>query len=279
MIVRSDLCRLIMAAATIFTSTVSIASAQTTDAARAARSRIIGVFDGRSGEPLAGVQVRDIFTGTATTTTATGTASLGFVTFHGEAGLIDLRKIGYEVSRVVVSRNDTALTEIMEPIVELEPVVSNERYRIDLDPGTWSTFEQRCQSKSVTCIRDHELEQRQTSSMATVLVRIDGITIGSCQSASVTGRGSAQPPDWCGKIVMKPAVIPPRFCVPTFFVDGSVWDSHMGPPIDLVPGSAPNGVYTPANVKAVEVYPSERARPMRFQGGDPTCGVVAIWSK
>jgi hypothetical protein len=245
-----------------------MAFAQTSDSARRAPRRIIGVFDGHSGEPIAGVQVRDVLTGTSVLTTETGTASLGFVAFRGDAALVELRKIGYDVTRIVVARGDTAITEIMEPITELAAVVTNERYRIDRDPGTWASFEQRCQSRSVTCIRDDELEKRQTSNMATVLVRVDGITIGSCPNR-----------DFCGKVVMKPTMIPPRFCSPTFYVDGGMWDSRMGPPIDLVPGSAPNGVYTPANVKAVEVYPPERPRPMRFQGGDPACGAVIIWTK
>jgi hypothetical protein len=77
---------------------------------------------------------------------------------------------------------------------------------------------------------------------------------------------------------MKPTVSPPAYCLPTFFVDGHEWSPTMGPPVDLTPGRAAEGPYTPTNVKAVEIYPPERARPLRFTG-DPTCGAIVIWTK
>jgi hypothetical protein len=97
---------------------------------------------------------------------------------------------------------------VLEPVAMLAPVVTTERYRIDRDAGAWEGFEQRCQSKSVTCIRNEDLEKRPTSNLA----------------------------------------------------------DFLNPPC------------TPTNVKAVEVYPPEKPRPLRFQG-DPTCGVVVIWTK
>ena len=77
---------------------------------------------------------------------------------------------------------------------------------------------------------------------------------------------------------MRSLVIPPSYCQPTFFVDGYEWDSHMSPPTDLTPHKPAQGPYTPGNVKAVEVYPPERPRPLRFEG-DPACGAVVIWTR
>jgi len=65
---------------------------------------------------------------------------------------------------------------------------------------------------------------------------------------------------------------------PTFFVDGFEWNTKMGAPTDLTPGRPAEGPYTPTNVKGVEVYMSERNRPLRFTG-DPTCGAIVIWTK
>ena len=70
----------------------------------------------------------------------------------------------------------------------------------------------------------------------------------------------------------------PGYCQPTFLVDGFEWDAKIGAPIDLQPGRPAEAPYTPANVKAIEVYSSEKTRPMRFQS-DYRCGVVVIWTK
>jgi hypothetical protein len=228
-------------------------------------------------EPLPGVQVRDAFSGPYVVTSATGTARLGFLTFRGAGAVVELRKLGYEAKQLVVSSADTAsITEVLDPVVALAPVVTIEKYRIDRDAGRRDGFEQRCQSKSVTCIRNEDLEKRPSANLADFLIRADGMTIGACGGGS--GRGSAQRNGQCGKIAMKPAAIPAAFCQPTFFVDGFEWNSRMGAPTDLAPHRPAEGPYTPGNVKAIEVYPPERPRPLRFQG-DPVCGAVVIWTK
>jgi hypothetical protein len=245
---------------------------QRADTTSAQGPRMIGVFDSRSGDPLPGVQVRDAFSGTYALTTPTGTALLGFLTFRGAAALVELRKLGYEAKQVLVNRADTVpITEIMDPVVALAPVVTTERYRIDRDAGTWKSFEQRCQSKAVTCIKQDALEKRPTANLADFLVHADGVTIGAC------GGGRTRTSE-CGKIAMRPTVIPPAFCQPTFFVDGFEWSPQAGAPSDLVPNRPAGAPYTPVNVKAVEVYAPDRPRPLRFSG-DPTCGVVVIWTK
>jgi hypothetical protein len=264
---------------------VTIASAsggaQRADSVRqAAMPRIIGVYDSRTGDPLSGVEVRDMFSGTYAVTSATGTAPIGFVDFHGHAGLIQLRKLGYAAKQVVVPRGDTvSITEVLEPAIELEPMVTNETYRIDRDAGRWEGLEQRCRSSDVTCIRSDALDAKPGANLADFLIRANGVTMGACGGAGGLGltRG-AQRSTQCGKIAMHSAVIPPAYCQPTFFVNGFEWDSHTGAPTDLAPNRPAEAPYTPINVKAVEVYPSDKPRPLRFQG-NPTCGAVVIWTK
>jgi len=255
-------------------SAAHFASGQVGDSVRRTPVRIIGVYDSRNGTPLQGVQVVDAFSGSYVVTTSTGTARLDFVTYRGVAAFVELRKLGYEAKSVLVSKGDTtAITELMTPVTQLAPVVTTETYRVDRDLGRWEGFEQRCQTKSAYCIRSDELEKHETSNLADLLVRANGMTIGSC------GGGSAGRNTQCGKIAMRPSTIPPAFCQPTFFIDGFEWNSHPGAPADLVPGQPAQAPYTPANVKAVEVYPPGKPRPLRFQGGDPSCGVVVIWTK
>jgi hypothetical protein len=244
--------------------------AQGADSVRRSTPRIIGVFDSESGAPIEDVQVRDVFGGAYAVTTATGTARLDFLTFRGAAAIVQLRKLGYEPKQLIVSRGDTTpVTETMERMTTLPTVVTTAKYRIERDAGRWAGFEQRCQSKSVTCIRDDDLAKQPSANIADLLIHAPGITIGACSKGA--GRDGQ-----CGRISMRSTTIPPSYCKPTIFVDGFEW--RIDSPIDLVPGRPAEAPYTPTNVKAVEVYSSERVRPLRFTG-DPTCGAIVIWTK
>jgi hypothetical protein len=77
---------------------------------------------------------------------------------------------------------------------------------------------------------------------------------------------------------MRSSVIPPSYCEPTIFVDGYEWNSRMGAASDLAVGSPPTAPYTASNVKGVELYPTGRPRPQRFEG-DPHCGAIVVWTK
>ena len=220
----------------------------------------------------------DVLSGAYALTTATGTVRLNFVTFRGTAAFVELRKLGYQAKQIVMTRDDTtSITEVMEPVAELGPVVTTESYRVDRDAGLWSGFEDRCRSKSVTCVRNEDLEKRPGANLADFLIHTTGVTIGSCGGGS--GRWSAGRTGQCGKIAMHPTTIPPPYCQPNFFIDGYEWNPRIGPATDLTPGRPAEAPYTPANVKAMEVYPPEKPRPLRFQGSDPTCGSVVVWTK
>ena len=231
----------------------------------------------RTGEALPGVVVRDALSGSYVVTSSTGTAQLNFLTFRGAATIVELRKLGYQAKQILVDRADSAsITELLDPVVALPPVVTTEKYQIALDAGKWDGFDARCQTKSVTCIRNEDLEKKPAANLADFLIRADGMTIGSCGGGS--GKWNAQRNGQCGKIAMRSTVIPPSHCQPTFFVDGFEWDSHMGAPSDLAPNRPAEAPYTPSNVKAIEVYPPGKSRPARF-AGDSKCGVVVIWTK
>jgi hypothetical protein len=251
-------------------------AAQARDSTRHAALRIIGVFDARTGEPLDGVQVIDALSGTYATTTPTGTARLDFIVFRGAGALIELRKLGYEARQVVVSGTDTAsVTETLERLTELAPVVTSERYRVDLDPGLRAGFETRCQSKAATCFRDEDLLKKQNGNLADLLVRAEGVMLTPCGDR---GKGSGRVTAKCGGIAMHPVASPPRYCTPTYFINGIVWNPIMESAVDVVPGMPAMAPFTPENVKSIEVYAPERVRPLRFEG-DPTCGAVVLWTK
>jgi hypothetical protein len=63
--------------------------------------RVIGVFDGESGDPVVGAAVRDSASGRSAITTATGTVSLGFV--PRSSAVIQIEHAGYERASTPVS--------------------------------------------------------------------------------------------------------------------------------------------------------------------------------
>ena len=262
-------------------SIASGASAQTAVPSRdstTVRPRIIGVYDARSGDPIPGVVVRDVFAGTSVVTTTSGLARLDFVVFRGQAAIVELQKLGYEAKQVLLSRGDTvSITELLNPATTLAPVVTTEKYQITRDAGLYEGIAQRCQEKMVTCFDPTTIAGRPVANIADFLIKAVGVTMGGCGGGN--GKWMANRNQLCGSIAMHPTVIPPSYCYPNFFIDGYQWDTRLGSPIDSMPGKPPNGAFTAGNVKAIEVYPAEKPRPMRFLGSNTTCGAVVIWTK
>ena len=90
--------------------------------------RLLGVFDEDTGQPLAGVEVSDMLTGTSALTTVTGTVSLAFLSAGGS--LVRVRKVGYAVQTLAVSQTDTAgITVILKRVAELPAVVTRDSAR------------------------------------------------------------------------------------------------------------------------------------------------------
>lgn len=69
--------------------------------------RLLGLFDGETGEPIAGAEVRDSASGLTAKTTATGTVSLAFL--PSSHGVLQVSAAGYEALRtdVALSFTDT----------------------------------------------------------------------------------------------------------------------------------------------------------------------------
>jgi hypothetical protein len=264
-------------AACLALAAISMTRAQVADSATRT-IRILGVYDARSGDPLPGVTVRDVFGGTSVVTSANGLARLDFVVFRGQAAVVELQKPGFEAKQLMLSRGDTTpITEVLTPATALAPVVTTETYQITRDAGLYEGFGVRCQEKLVTCFDTKTIADHPVANIADFLIKAAGVTMGGCGGG--TGKWMANRSQLCNSIAMHPTSIPPAYCLPNFYIDGYLWDSRLGPPIDAKPGAAANGAFTAANVKAIEVYPPEKPRPMRFAGGNETCGAVVIWTK
>src|SRR5450432_1775880 len=71
------------------------------------RYRLLGIYDGFTGDPVTGVEVADVLAGSKTETGATGVVSLFFL--PEGASIIRLRKVGFELVTmpVMIAPHDT----------------------------------------------------------------------------------------------------------------------------------------------------------------------------
>ena len=107
----------------------------TTHPVKVNRGRIVGVFDMMTGEPLSGVEIRDITTGLSAVTTETGTLSLFFVDTTG--AMIRTRKVGYRPSTMWVAnsvRDTSGLTILLEPVGMALPTITISGRSVHMDP-------------------------------------------------------------------------------------------------------------------------------------------------
>ena len=78
------------------------------------RYRILGLFDGDTGAPIEGAEIRELATGTTALTSPTGTVSLAFMRDGG--GPVVLSKAGYKadiVTVMITPRDTTWLTYVL----------------------------------------------------------------------------------------------------------------------------------------------------------------------
>ena len=98
---------------------------------KVSRGRILGVFDAITGQPVADVEIKDISSGLSSHTTETGTLSLFFL--DAEASLIQIRKVGYHPTSMLVTNSplDTGgITVMLIPVGHvLEGIVAVSRMR------------------------------------------------------------------------------------------------------------------------------------------------------
>ncbi len=251
---------------------------------------ILGLYDSRSGEPIKGVEVRDSLSGISALTTKDGAVALNFLQPVGPFYLFTVRKEGYEPKKYrirVDSLHD--MTEMLEPHpigtgnddgVLLPGVNVEGRYRLDTDPGKWEGFTRRCSTRHAECVAELELAKHPSARVYDFLVRSYGIiaecTISKLKNATLTPSALSKPPREPGSKSCLAKMHPSAgtgSCTPTYIVNGKEWVAHIKPAQEEI-----EDFIGPTQMKGIEVYSSEKIRPLSFNG-KPMCGTVVIWTK
>ncbi len=237
---------------------------------RVYHGRIIGVYDDATGEPIEGVEVRDIFTGLSSLTTVTGTVSLFFVDTTG--GVISFRKVGYQPLTMPIANSlaDTIpvtviLTHVGTVLATVVTSDSSPHYR---SPGLQG-FEERRLSGMGHYISEAELRQKEGEPLANLLgSALPGAMVsnGILMSTRKACNGPALRQSTCV-----------AGCFATVYTDGIVTyryqpGSGAPPPPDFRRISADD-------YAGVEYYATSATMPAWISPTSNDCGVLLLWTR
>jgi hypothetical protein len=224
------------------------------------RNRLLGAYDEQSGEPIQGVEVIDVASGTTAVTTKTGTVSLAFLS--DGASLVRLRKVGFVPVNMSVSisvADTTPLTVVMKRSAqELPAVVTRDSARRYIAPGLQG-FEERRRAGFGHFIDDSTLRAAEGSTMAFMLARLPGATLkgGHLVSTRTPTKGPA---------LLHPT--PGLNCPASVYLDGVLLTSS--------PDFSREATDTYAGV---EFYASSTTAPVWISSANSQCGVLLLWTR
>lgn len=234
------------------------------------RYRLLGVFDASTGDPVEGVEVLDIISGTKTTTNKSGMISLFFLPDSGS--LIRIRKVGYEVQSmsVRISRADTLpVTVVLEHAAQLAPVVINDSAPSRYRSASLREFEERSRAGIGHFITDTVLRKNDNRAMAQVLAaNIPGLTAVPATKNGSQMYISSGRKDCPGRAFTTTCMGGASAC----FVDVYLDDARLPSPVDFAALRASD--YT-----GVEFY-SSASVPVKYNGTSVSgCGVLLLWTR
>ena len=236
--------------------------------------RLLGVFDEDTGQPLAGVQVSDMLTGTSALTTATGTVSLAFLSAGGS--LVRIRKVGFAVQTLAVSQTDTAgITVILKRVAELPAVVTRDSAPRFISPALRGFEERRKTRTAGYFIDEATLRKEDGRPLGNVLVgRAPGATVkqasGSAMFLLKSPRCSngGQPDVYVDGVAL--AHLPDsRFPLPARSRKN---EDPRDYPIDL-------SQFQVSDLAGVEYYPDNATMPAQFSRTSAGCGALMLWTR
>jgi hypothetical protein len=252
------------------------AAAQTPAAAAAtARSRILGVFDENTGQPVEGARVTDVLSGMFATTTNTGTVALNFLPDSGS--LVRVQKIGYQTQTMFVStiRSDSApITLVFQRITQLAATVTKADSAPKFVSPALRGFEERRRSgMGGYFIGEAELRKLENSTVGNVARKLPGATI-------VDGTGSAA---W----LMRNSRCNDgtKSGPPDVYLDGIAWTPPLRPDAPRYLGGDIDGIafdlsdFHVSDLAGIEFYPDNAVAPMQFAHTAKRCGLLLLWTR
>jgi hypothetical protein len=224
----------------------ALSAQSATDGARP-RGTIDGIVTDTALAPLAGASVTILSSNIRVETGASGR----FRVLNLPAGqyILIVRHFGHRPASglIEVPPNDTArLSYTLGPPVQLEPtVVTEERLSSML-----ADFEQRRRLGQGEFLTRSDIDRRNALQTADLFRALNGVTVVATKWGSfIAGRRAG--------------------CAAALFVDDVLLPS----------GSNTEGLPSPRDIAAIEVYAGPATAPPQFAAGASSCGVVLIWTR
>jgi hypothetical protein len=241
------------------------------------RRRLVGIYDAQSGEPVPGVRVTDVLSGTSMATSRTGSVVLVFV--PEGVRLLRLQKLGYEVQTLPISivETDTAsLTIMLRRVTELPAVVTS-----DSAPAAISAKMRGFETRRNMHAGGYYVTED-------ILRRNDGKLLANVLAANLPGLSLDRRSGNKSMVVRSPRCL-----------DGT----HAGPPAvyldgvavvgDAVEGRRARGsgagvmnaapfdiqLYAVEDLAAVEWYPDNALLPVDVPHDSGRCGSLLLWTR
>jgi hypothetical protein len=240
------------------------------------RARLLGVYDEASGEPVEGVRVLDISTGTSALTSSTGSVALFFLPDGGS--LVRLQKVGYEVQTMPVAispRDTTPITVVMRRVTELPAVVTKAPETSRYISPHLQGFEERRKRGFGSFIGDSVLRANENHPLANVIMsRAPGINV-------MQGAGNAtyllKSPHCVGggppQVVLDGVPLSPD-PPPNLGVRGR---QTRAVSLDAVPFDLTK--FDVSTLAGVEWYPDNDMAPIEFAHSSGRCGLLLLWTR
>jgi len=227
------------------------------------RHRLVGVFNGSTGEPIEAAEIVDVFTRTTARTTRTRTATLSFLPEGG--GMIRVQKIGFQPVTMVVaiSPADTVpLTVLLNPMAQVLPKVTTTDTAPKYHSPGLRDFEERRAKGFGYFVTEAELRRADNRKMTNVIRGLPNIHIicprtgtrrGDCYATSMR-----QP--------QKYAILGGE-CPLDIYIDGvGATDNDLEKMrVDEYAG--------------VEYYPGGSTIPLQYNRTGSSCGVLLFWTR
>jgi hypothetical protein len=229
------------------------------------RFRLLGTFDGLSGDPIVGVEVIDLVNGTTATTSKDGIVSLAFLA-EGRS-IIRLRKLGYQAQTMVVAispADTSSMTILLSRATVLPTTVVT-----DSSPRHASRrlrdFESRRRAGFGYFVGEAELRKNDGRSLAnTVVSFVPGVLTVPGPQGTATYVASAR------KMCSGPALAQCSgpSCVVDVYQDGVL----MPAPVDL-------DRLAVADYGGIEFYHGGADSPSQYNATRNGCGTLLLWSR
>lgn len=227
------------------------------------RNRILGVFNGESGEAIEGAEVLDLSSRTSALTTKTGTVTLAFL--PDGASVLRVRRLGYEpfLIAVEISPSDTVpLTVVLHPIAQVLPaVVRNDSTPRHISPGL-QAFEERRRLGFGHFIGEPELRKEDGKKLTDVVRTLPGLGI-VCPNAGQR-RGE------CWAVSLRQAAkraLGGGNCPVDVYIDGAVATDNDLEKLRV------------NEFGAIEFYAGGATIPAQYNRTGSSCGVLLFWSR